>query len=147
MSYIQAERIESIKVGMLGGISFFLADIIFLLLNNFGLAKKWSLFLPLNLNLGLNLALQLGISFFTGFLFAVTYRYIIRTDENPHLKDGAVFAFGLVRALVFVETSANILEDFLPILVLGIETIISFFITRLILDLAFSKQFIKYFEQ
>lgn len=145
MSYIESERIESIKIGILGGLSFFLADIIFLLLNNFWLAKTWQIFLYFQLNLDWNLAIQLAIAFFSGFLFAVTYRYIIRADQNSHLKDGAVLAFGLVRGLVFVETADNFETNFSVYLILVIETIVNFLITRLILDFAFFKKIIKPF--
>lgn len=146
MSNIQAERIQSIKVGMLGGLSFFITYIIGLSFHHFLLAKQWLIFLSLNINSGLTLAIQLAIAFFTGFLFGVTYRYIIRTDENPHLKDGAVLAFGLVRGLVFVEISDNIIENIYPLLILVTESIINFLIARLILDLALAKKIIKPFE-
>lgn len=48
-----------------------------------------------------------GITLLSGFLFGVTYRYIIRQDTNSHLKSGAVMAFGLVRGLAQVEMELN----------------------------------------
>jgi hypothetical protein len=145
LSNLQEERIESIKVGILAGFSFFLTYIVALFFNYFLLAKQWLITSSLNINSGITLALQLAIAFFTGFLFGVTYRYIIRTDKNPHLKDGAVLAFGLIRGLVFVEISDNILENIYPLLILIIESLLSFLITRLIVDFALIKKFIKPF--
>lgn len=130
---------------MLGGSFFFLAYIVFILFNNFLLAKQWNVFNSFLTDVDLHLAVRLAIAFFTGFLFAVTYRYIIRTDENSHLKDGAVLAFGLVKGLVYVEIADNFIEDIYPVLILTIETIISFLITRLTLDFALTKKYIKPF--
>lgn len=146
MSNIQGERFESIKVGMLGGFSFFLTSIFTLFFNNFLLVKHSQIFISLIVNYDLNLAIQLAIAFFTGFLFGVTYRYIIRTDENHHLNDGAVLAFGLIRGLVYLEIYDNIIENIYPILILVIESLLSFLMVRLILDFALAKKIIKLFQ-
>jgi hypothetical protein len=45
---------------------------------------------------------------FSGFLFGVTYRYIIRVDTNPHLKTGGILVFGLVRGLTQIEVGWNL---------------------------------------
>jgi hypothetical protein len=48
-----------------------------------------------------------AIGFLSGFVFGVTYRYIVRHDRNPQLKAGAIMAFGLVRGLAQVELSLS----------------------------------------
>lgn len=48
-----------------------------------------------------------AIAFFSGLLFGVTYRYLIRSDKNPQLKAGGVLAFGLVRGLTQIELGWN----------------------------------------
>ena len=42
-----------------------------------------------------------------GALFAIVYRYAIRGDDNPMLKQGAVGAFVLVRALSRISTPTS----------------------------------------
>lgn len=42
-----------------------------------------------------------------GALFAVVYRYAVREDENPQLKQGAVGAFVAVRILSRIQTSTS----------------------------------------
>ena len=87
-----AERIESLKAGGLGAIA---TTIGFSLL---ALIPIQPIALPL-------LEVQEAIALVTGFLFGVTYRYIVRQDDNSHLREGAVLAFGLVRGLAQVESS------------------------------------------
>jgi hypothetical protein len=143
---LDIERIESIKAGIVGGFCFVIAQFFGWLLNYFILLKNWEFFVIFDLKIGLNLTIEVGILFFTGLLFGVTYRYIIRCDNNSHLKDGAVFAFGFVRSLVFWEINNNLSENILPLIILGIETIFAFLFTRLVIDLALDKQFIKKFN-
>jgi hypothetical protein len=87
-----AERIESLKVG---GISA-LASIPFLgvYIAVFGE--------PLTIG-----PARLFGGTLSGFLFGVTYRYLVRDDTNPHLKGGAVAAFALVRGLVPLQLSED----------------------------------------
>jgi len=40
---------------------------------------------------------------FSGFLFAVTYRYIVRGDRNSHLKSGAILAFACIRSFATID--------------------------------------------
>ncbi len=143
---METERIESIKAGILGGFCFVIAQFFCWLLNYFILLKRWDFFAIFEVKLGLNLAMEVSILFFTGLLFAVTYRYVIRSDDNSHLKDGAVFAFGFVRTLVFWELNNNLSENILPLIIFAIETIFAFLFTRLVIDFAFDKQLIKKFN-
>ena len=78
-----------------------------------------------------------------GFLFGVTYRYIIRGDRNSHLNDGAVLAFGLVRGLASIENKVITFDWSMVILV--IQSLICFAIARWLLDLAMAKKLIKPF--
>lgn len=131
------ERIESIKAGCLGAISFMLSYLITIGLNKI----LWENFILDWLGLIIKIAIALA----SGFLFAVTYRYIIRNDNNRHLKDGAVFAFGLVRGLVPIEMSSNFFDNLVQLSLLGIESILCFAVVRFSLDLALERHWIKPF--
>ena len=133
------ERIESIKGGIASAGVFAIADLGIVLLNTFTshisnveLTPVYSL---------QDWLIRAIIAVSTGFLFGVTYRYIVRSDQNSHLQDGAVLAFGLVRGLALVEGKAISLI----LLVLIIESIISFAIARSALDFALSRKLIKPF--
>ncbi len=98
------ERIESLKAGLLGAIATGTA---------FGVLEGTMAHLfpggvGIGVTAGLPLVLRLGIAIASGFLFGVTYRYIIRQDDSTHLKSGAVLAFGLVRGLAQVEDQGAI---------------------------------------
>jgi hypothetical protein len=90
-----AERVESVKAGSIAAIA---TTLIFVILAVFRSALFGNA-------LGLNWAIawQTALAGFSGFLFGVTYRYIIRQDQNSHLKSGAILAFGLVRGLAEIE--------------------------------------------
>lgn len=86
-----SERIESLKAAVVGGISGSVAMApVSLVVHPFNIAQ-WEF----NTD---QAALQCA-------LFAVVYRYVVRTDENPMLKQGAVGAFILTRTLGMVRTS------------------------------------------
>jgi hypothetical protein len=92
----------------------------------------------------------------SGFLFGMTYRYVIRDDRNPHLKSGAVLAFGLVRAIPQIEPGIshllgsipNIpnLQDVWPLAILGLESLILFAAARIVLDWAIERNWVKPFS-
>jgi hypothetical protein len=137
------ERIESVKAGLIGAIAFTLAALVLLIVQ--GLVSD--LILKLNTNFGVISwisAIQLAIGAVSGFLFGVTYRYIIRSDRNSHLQDGAVLAFGLVRGLALVERNL-VLSELLSLAGLVLQSIVCFAIARLILDLAIARKLIKPF--
>ncbi len=134
---ITIERIESLKAGVLAGFTFMIADLIIRLFHQKVLAINFNNFSDLLTKFDDQfLWKMIIIAGFTGFLFGVTYRYIIRTDQNSHLKDGAVFAFGLTRGLVLLE-SLNLVNfsDLIPYLILITESIFCFYLARLFLDL------------
>ncbi len=128
------ERLESIKSGILGAIAF---TLIYL---TWGLIQS---FLGFNLDNWLDLLIKGTISLITGALFGITYRYIIQGEDNSHLRDGAVLAFGLVRGLVPLEFNAELISNIIELsLILG-ENLLYFWITRLLLDFAFNKGWIR----
>jgi hypothetical protein len=147
------ERIESVKAGIFGAAAFVGAELVFLLAQGLVLEllpelNHYLLALVIGdrteIELGIELGIVLGIGAVSGFLFGVTYRYIIRSDRNSHLNDGAVLAFGLVRGLALGEKDIVVAE----LLSLGgfvLQSIICFAIARLILDLAITHKLIKPF--
>jgi hypothetical protein len=137
------ERIESVKAGLIGAVAFTLAALVLLVVQ--GLVSD--LLLKLNTNFGVISwisAIELAIGAVSGFLFGVTYRYIIRSDRNSHLQDGAVLAFGLVRGLALVERNL-VLSELLFLAGLVLQSIVCFAIARLILDFAIARKLIKPF--
>ena len=142
MPSLVTERIESVKAGIVGAGAFAVAESFFLLTK--------SLFTNLVLNNATTIAIdwiwsiELAIGAVSGFLFGVTYRYVIRSDRNSHLNDGAVLAFGLVRGLALIERNL-VLSELLSLGGLVLQSIICFAIARLVLDLAIERKLIKPF--
>jgi hypothetical protein len=134
----RVERIESVKAGSLGGIT---AGI------GYGTIGSLERFLlggysqPL-----ISLGLELAIAIAAGFLFGVTYRYIIRTDCNSHLNAGAVLAFGLVRGLAQVDVGGLELIQILANGVMVVESVVLFAIARAAIDYALSVRWIAPFK-
>lgn len=108
MDRLGTERIESFKAGLVGGISTALVFLLTLLLHRAIAQSTTAAILPLPTTLftsaGLVSVLAAGI---TGFLFGVTYRYIVRQDANPQLRAGAVLAFFLVRGLAQIDVGVG----------------------------------------
>lgn len=131
-----AERMESLKAGILGAIACGLVWLGWLALVGFGaLPTTW---------------LQAGFSGFvvllSGFLFGITYRYVIRTTPNPHLKSGAVLAFGLVRGLAQVDVAWPNQTAWLPLVMLLGESLVMFAVARTWLDRAIGLGWIKAYQ-
>ena len=126
---------------MVAAIFFVFADLVMTFFNTYVLNIQGELFSFLNLSWGINLLLPGSIAWVNGFLFGVTYRYIIRGDRNSHLNDGAVFAFGIVRGLALLEGNTLIWSGS----ILLIESIICFALVRLSLDFALRYKLIKPF--
>ena len=137
------ERIESVKAGIIGAGTFAIAELVISLLKEIVV----NTFPQYNLTptiFSWELLLQLSFGAVSGFLFGVTYRYIIRDDRNSHLNDGAVLAFGLVRGLALIEH--NLIWSELMFLVYSIaQSIICFAVSRSILDLAIAHKVVKLF--
>lgn len=139
------ERIESVKAGLITAIAFTIADLTAILFNNL-IFVTWGIqFRLLQVTFGLDSLVAIATALVSGFLFGVTYRYIIRGDRNSHLKDGAVMAFGLVRGLALLEATVNKSDQFWSLAILITEGIIAFAIARYCLDFALRRKFIKPF--
>jgi hypothetical protein len=133
------ERIESVKAGSLSGIAAGINYCLMMTVDRFGLdGYVRSL---------VGLGLELAISMITGFLFGVTYRYIIRTDRNDHLNSGAVLAFGLVRGLAQVDVSEfELSQIWMDCSIVG-KNILLFAIARYLLDYALAASWILPFDR
>jgi hypothetical protein len=144
---LMAERLESLKAGIIGGSCLGLTFTISTLVNSFLLGKYFKALYNLN-HLGFNTEFLLsgGIAVFSGLLFGVTYRYIIRSDKNSQLKAGGVMAFGLVRGLTQVDTGFNSTGAIVPFLVLSFESILSFAVAGFVVDTAIQLNWVKPFK-
>lgn len=144
---LMAERLESLKAGIIGGSCLAFTFTISTLVNNFLLGKYFKELANLQ-NLGLNTGFLLsgGIAVFSGLLFGVTYRYIIRSDKNPQLKAGGVMAFGLVRGLTQVDTGFNSTGAIVPFVVLSFESLLWFAVAGFVLDTAIQLDWVKPFK-
>lgn len=144
MPSLVTERIESVKAGIIGAGAFAIAELVIFLSRSFliNMLSEDSLTLAI---IDLEWLIQIAIVAVSGFLFGVTYRYIIRDDRNSHLNDGAVLAFGLVRGLALLEGNLD-LSELLSLSVLVIQSIICFAIARFVLDIAISRKLIKLFK-
>ena len=122
------ERIESVKAGSLGGTATGFGYCLTIAADRFlGTGPTQSL---------VSLGLETAIAIVCGFLFGVTYRYVIRTDLNDHLNSGAVFAFGLVRGLAQVDVDEfELSQVWMDGLIVG-KSVLLFAIARYLLDRA-----------
>ncbi len=140
------QRIESLKAGLLSALGMLLAFGIVTLGNQWVFAQQFSEFTTQGLlSREWSLLVSGAIAFFSGFLFGITYRYVIREDCNSHLKSGAVLAFALVRSLGQVDLGLNGSLD-LPILAaIALESLVLFAAARITLDWAIERQWVKAF--
>lgn len=135
----KVERIESVKAGSLSGITAGISYVAIAMIDR--------LMLPEYSRSLISLSLEAAILIVTGFLFGVTYRYIIRTDRNDHLNSGAVLAFGLVRGLAQIDVSKfELSQVWLNGLIVG-KSILLFFIARYAIDFALAAGWILPFSQ
>lgn len=133
------ERIESVKAGSLSGIAAGVSYCLVMAVDRFVLGG-YSRSL-------VSLGLELTIGIVSGFLFGVTYRYIIRTDRNDHLNSGAVLAFGLVRGVAQIDVAEfELSQIWTDGLIVG-KSILLFSIARYTLDYALAIGWILPFAQ
>ena len=151
-----ADRIESFKAGFLGAIASVFAFFAIALLHHF-----LQDFLTVHLTVRLISSFELGNHFilliklsmigFSGFLFAVTYRYIVRRDRNSHLKSGAILAFACIRGFAAIDrdlptlTQLSLVQIALAIAILLIENIVWLAIVQSILETAIQHKWIATF--
>ncbi|EDX87060.1 hypothetical protein S7335_4767 [Synechococcus sp. PCC 7335] len=130
-------RLESIKSGLVGAGVIGLVSVITML----GIATA-DLPLPIPHSL-LSWLVNLAVAIASGFFFGVTYRYIVRQDDNLHLGGGAVGAFALVRSLAQIEATWDDSFSFIPWLLITGESFLWFVAARYALDFALNRQWIK----
>lgn len=145
--FTAAERLESLKAAILsGGVAGIVAGAILVSQRIYSLGLSAALASLINGFGGLALGVSVAIAGFSGGLFGLTYRYAIRQDSNPQLKSGVVLAFGLVRGLAQVDVASALAQQAWPFATAAIESLITFAITGLCLDLALQKSWIKPFK-
>jgi hypothetical protein len=129
-----AERLESLKAGIVGAISTAVAYLL-TALAHLSLASQLTQGILDSLKkVDAIEMIQLAIALLTGFLFAVTYRYVIRQDSNPQLKAGAVLAFGLVRGFAQIEIEITSQSSFGWLGIRVLESVLMFTMAYLALD-------------
>ncbi|MER3491074.1 MAG: hypothetical protein C4323_01325 [Mastigocladus sp. ERB_26_2] len=141
---MMAERLESLKAGILAALCLLSAFGITSLINSLVLAKYFPALRSLGVELlNLQFLVSGAIATFSGLLFGVTYRYIIRQDQNTQLKDGGVLAFGLVRGLAQIDVGFACSGDVLPFVVMTFEGVLWFKIAAIALDAAIQRGWLK----
>lgn len=144
---LMAERIESLKAGILSGFCFTVSFVMITLINSVVLAKYDHALTSLAIDtLSWHFLISGGIAAFCGLLFGVTYRYIVRSDKNFQLKVGGVLAFGLIRGLSQADVMLSYSSSILPSVVMGIENILLFGLAAYALDTAMQLGLIKPFK-
>ncbi|MEM9817665.1 MAG: hypothetical protein AAF827_14850 [Cyanobacteria bacterium P01_D01_bin.6] len=146
--FTPAERLESVKVAIAGGLTAGLISLALLCLQRFTptalslpSAHFWSGLA------GVTLFVNGAIAALSGSLFALTYRYAIRQDANPQLKSGVVLAFTLVRGLAQVDVGSAIAQQFWPFLTACSESLLLFGGSAIVLNLALAQTWLKPFGQ
>ncbi|MEM9922990.1 MAG: hypothetical protein AAF915_04445 [Cyanobacteria bacterium P01_D01_bin.50] len=143
---LMTERLESLKAAIICALSFSLVFILASIFNHSLLKDYFHNFYNLStITRNWQWLISTGIAGFSGFLFGITYRYIIRQDENPQLKAGSVFAFGLVRALTQVDMGINFSLSVVPVVLLALESILGFVVAAFTLDSAIKFGWVKPF--
>ncbi|MEO1093779.1 MAG: hypothetical protein AAFX01_02615 [Cyanobacteria bacterium J06638_28] len=145
--FTSAERLESLKAACVGGTCggvVSLAEKTVNILFTPGQALV-GLFSTLNLA-SLTLLVNIAINILSGALFALTYRYAVRGDDNPQLKIGVVLAFSLVRGLAQVDAGSAIAQNFWPFFAACSESFFLFAVTALVLNTAQQRQWVSSFD-
>lgn len=145
-SDLTAERLESLKAGTIGALSFTFVYSFIALGNSLVLAQRFETLAALQITTVVALLVKVAVAWLSGFLFGVTYRYVIREDKNPQLNAGVVLAFGLVRGLAPVEGQQNMTDAVWLLGALGVESVLGFVFTRLTLDWAVQRHWVKPFK-
>ncbi|MGF1457947.1 MAG: hypothetical protein ACFBSG_02875 [Leptolyngbyaceae cyanobacterium] len=145
-SFSSAERLESAKVAITGGLATGVISLGLILIH-----RRTEMPIAMNFVhlwtslLGLTLLINWLIVALSGSLFALTYRYAIRQDDNVQLKAGVVAAFTLVRGLAQVDAGSAIAQHFWPFLAACGESLLFFGVSAAILNVAFAQNWLKRF--
>jgi uncharacterized membrane-anchored protein len=141
------ERIESIKAGVVASLAVAIAFTGASLINRLILATRFEPLAGLQASAdGIGFLLSGAIAVIAGVLFGITYRYVVRQDQNSHLKSGAVLAFGLVRGLAQIDVGVMTQGVLLPFVVLALESILLFAVARVVLDRTMSNGWVRPFK-
>ncbi|NJN24092.1 MAG: hypothetical protein HC810_06495 [Acaryochloridaceae cyanobacterium RL_2_7] len=136
------ERIASIKAGLIGAIAAGCAAILLDLLNSWIHHQVWGNSFILAQS-AFESALTLAFAVISGFLFGVTYRYILRQDSNPHLRTGAIAAFGLIRGLGQIDAGVLLHGHPAAMALLAGESMMMIAIAASCLDVAIHQKWIQ----
>ncbi|WP_031294175.1 hypothetical protein [Leptolyngbya sp. Heron Island J] len=140
---IDPERIESIKAGIIAAVAGIAVSLVFVGLDSLSVLAQ-----PLSQSVMFEAIQRVAVAAVCGFLFGVTYRYIVRQDQNPHLRSGAVGAFALTRGLSQLENvdlSALVLSGVVSLAIPLVESFGLFLAIRLVLDFGLKQQWLKPF--
>ncbi len=130
-------RLESIKSGLTG------AAVVGLISTAVGLVAAVAGLPSLVPESVLGWLVNLAVAMVSGFFFGVTYRYIVRQDDNLHLGSGAVGAFAFVRSLAQIEATWDDTFAFTTWLLITGESFLWFVTARYTLDFAINRQWLK----
>ena len=145
-NFTPAERIESLKVAIAGGVCAGAVSLGILVVNRIFVFGFEAIALMLVSGMAtLTLLVNAGIAGISGALFALVYRYAIRQDKNPQLNNGVVLAFTLVRGLALVDAGSAIAQNGLPFVAACGESFLIFGLTALVLNFAIQQQWLKTF--
>ena len=134
---IAEARLESVKSGLIGAGVISLVSVVAMLS---AVAFNLPLLAPVSSSSWL---VNLTVAIASGFFFGVTYRYIVRQDDNLHLGGGAVGAFALVRSLAQIEATWDDTISVIPWLLITGESFLWFVFARYALDFAIDHQWIE----
>lgn len=140
-SFTPEERVESLKAGALSGAIAAAVTFGFGILHRgfAGVLNQAGTIFPPITDL-----LHLGVAILSGALFGITYRYVVRQNENPQLAAGAAGAFGLVRGLTQLEFGLGNQPLWALALLVG-ESILLFAIAQGALQTALRRRWIQPF--
>ena len=147
MALSVSERIASVKAGLIGAAWVGWVALVCEVLNIQILARPWGSLWNISDVMPQMLlwqsAMTLLFAIISGFLFGVTYRYIRRDDPNPHLRTGAIAAFGLIRGLAQIDIGLLLDGNLGLILLLAGESMMMMAIAALGLDWAIEREWIE----
>ena len=147
-SFTAAERLNSLKFAILGGFCAGTVSLMVLVLHRLLVLGPSQTMTGLIMSMAsLTLLINGAIAAISGALFALTYRYAVRQDENVQLKTGVVTAFTLVRGLAQVDAGSAIAQNFWPFVSACGESFLLFGLTALILAFSIEQEWIEPFGQ
>lgn len=138
------ERLESIKAALVAGAMAFVVALVFLV-GHRGIVAGWATgWLSLLSGIGaITAGANLMVAGISGGLFGLTYRYAVRQDATPQLKQGVVGAFALVRGLAQVDSSSALVQGGWPYGIAVGESMVMFGVAALALELALGRGWIR----